>query len=299
MNRRLSILNQGFTLIELIIVIVVTGILVAVVGPLIGGKYQAVTDAQQRATWVQQAEYALFHIRQDLQRSVPNSVRASEPDAAGDNQVVEFLGLSMGQEPPVARYRDRQHPSLDRLRLTNEDAFDVFETTSLSAAGLAVSVGGTSVSQIYGDWNNQSSSTNGVIAEINTVTNRAGTVCDDGDCTQNPVALVDLDTTGGNHTFPDHSPHFRAYFTDGPVAYACTAGRLIRYSGYTSLANTALSGRVGAATASRVVDSVVDCSFSWQAGSAYRPPTVTIRLALGAGGESVQLVETIPLRNGL
>lgn len=285
----------GFTLVELIIVIVVTGILVAVVGPLIGGKYQAVTDSQQRAQWVQQAEFALFHIRQDLKRSVPNSVRTSEA-SDGDDQVVEFLSLTIGESPPVARYRDRNHPSLDRLRLNKDVSFDVFTPVDLDPSNLAVSVNGLSVSDVYADWDSRTDGNDGVIATVSGFNVRSGTECDGGDCSQNPVTQVLLDN---EHGFPEHSPYYRVYFTDGPVGYACTdAGRLVRHSGYDTLSTGSYADRTSSATASRVVDSVVDCAFAWTPGSVYRPPTVTVRLALGDGGESVQLVDTIVLRNG-
>ena len=296
-------LESGFTLVELIIVIVVTGILVAVVGPLIGGKYQSVSDSQQRAQWVQQAEFALFHIRQDAKRAVPNSVRTREADTSGDDQVVEFLTLGVTERQPVLRYRDRNHPNYNRLRLNNEDAFDVFGPLNLELDNLAVSVGATNVSDLYDDWNNRNTSTSGFVARVQNVEARTdgGTGCDQGDCSQNPVTVITLNTGNGNHSFPNHSPYYRVYFTDGPVGYQCDgSGQLLRHSGYNDLSNASISSRQDAgSTSSRVLDDVVGCAFQWQPGSAYRPPTLTVRLTLGEGGESVQLVDTIVLRNGL
>lgn len=284
-------LTQGFTLIELIMVIVITGIVAAVVGPLIGGKYQAVSDSQQRAEWVQQAEFALFHIRQDLQRSVPNSVRIREGD-----QVMEFLTLDPAQSQPAHRYRDRPFPPVyDHLKINNEDAFDVFGSLNLTLPAY-VSIAGSSATQLFADWQSElSGAQSGSIAEIASLTARS--TCECGDCSQCPVTLVELDNN--NHQFPDDSPQFRAYFTDGPVGYECAGGRLVRHSDYTDLANTDISTRTGSATTSRVVDNQLSCSFDWRPGFTYRPPVVNVSISIGEGSESVRLVDSIVLGNGL
>lgn len=295
MMRRLRIgahPSPGFTLVELIMVIVVTGILAAVVGPMIGGKYQAVSDSQQRAEWVQQAEFALFHIRQDLHRSVPNSVRIRESD-----QVMEFLALGSGQQQPAHRYRNKNNPGFDRLKPNKDDAFDVFGVLSLDLpAGAYVSIAGSDADTIFSDWNSeQGGGENGSIARIADLTAR--TTCDCGDCGQCPVTLVEFENN--DHRFPDDSPHLRAYFTDGPVGYQCAGGRLNRHSGYTDLASTNIDTRTGSATTSRVVDDLVSCRFDWQPGFPYRPPAVTVSLSIGDGGETVRLVDSIVLGNGL
>lgn len=292
MTRRLT--RHGFTLVELIIVIVITGILAAVVGPLIGNRYQAVTDARDRAEWTQQAEFALFHIRQDLQRSVPNSIRTREPTGGAD-QVMELLTMGLDQRQPVYRYRDRPYqPDYEHLQPNNDDDFDVFGVLDLNLP-VYVSIAGANASQIYSDWNNEQGGGNqGSIAEIDSYSVRSS--CDCGDCGQCPVTQIDL---GNNHRFPDDSPHLRSYFTDGPVGYECADNRLVRHSGYTNLSDTDIGTRTGSATTSRVVDNVVDCSFSWQPGFTYRPARLNVSLAIGEGNESVRLVDSIVLGNGL
>ena len=289
---------SGFTLVELIIVIVITGILVAVVGPLIAGRYQAIVDTQQRASWVQQAETALFHIQQDLGRSVPNSVRTSEA-VSGNDKVVEFFTLSPEQTTPVLRYRDRNYqPNFDRLNINNDNSFDVFgELSDLPTnTSTYVAIATPGFTQLYSAWTNElSGDEEGYIAEIVSVSNR--TSCDCGDCSLCPVAQVTLDNS--SHRFPNNSPFYRVYFTNGPVAHRCANERLARISGYTALGNGTLASRIGSATPNWVVDDVISCNFAWTPGFLYRPPTLTVTLSLGNGDEGIQLTDTFVLRNSL
>lgn len=284
---------RGFTLIELVIVIVLVGILGAVVGPLIGRGYSAIAQSQLRAQRVQQTEFALFHLRQDLQRSVPLSV-----NVRANQQTVEFLSLAPDESGLVARYRNVQRPPpLDALRLNEVTgplaarfSFDVFANLQLGGTSRAVAVGGLSANELLADWNNRDSGNAGSVAAISGVVARSNPDCD-SDCVQSPVTQVQLSAPTGSLEFRRHSPSYRAYFTTGPVAYDCdNQGRLLRVDGYDVANATPLVGN-----ANRVLDEVINCRFSLQPGLAMQPPTLVVELSVGDTAESIRLVDTIVL----
>lgn len=281
--------SAGFTLIELIIVIVIVGILSVVVAPLMGRGYSGIAQSNQRAFWVQQAEYAVFHLRQDLQRSVPNSVRT--PINSTDVQAVEFLGFSQHSAAPMVRYRHQPASGFDALQISGDSSFDVFGALALSQP-TSISIGGNSSAELLNDW--QSSSQTSSLAPIDAVTTRSS--CDCGDCALCPVSQLTL--ANAPRVFRSPSPFYRAYLTDGPVAYQCRDGHLLRHSGYSQTSNTDLSARLALApnpVSARVIDSVLSCRFDWHPGTTGQPPSLTVQLSVGSGSEQIRLVDTIVL----
>lgn len=281
---------RGFTLTELVIVIVILGIISTVVTPLISNKFSAVSQSVVRASWVQSAEFALFHIRQDIAQSVPNSLQSSEPSSGAD-QVFELLTTSINSGVYAARYRNRQYNPYDRLQVNNDDSFDLFGSYS-NVPGF-VSVGANNATALWADWENlRAGNSNGAVANVVSSSTAAA---ENG----SPITNVVL-SNSGNHRFGNHSPYYRAYFTDGPVGYFCDIAnnQLIRVRGYNNLSAASFATRTAAGTADRIIDNLISCEFSLSAGSVYLAPTLRVALEIGAGGESIQLIDTIQLSNG-
>src|SRR5688572_23243570 len=67
--------SQGFSLVELIVVIVITGIIASVIGSFIAGPIQGFFDQARRAALVDAAQLALLRMGRDLRAALPNSVR--------------------------------------------------------------------------------------------------------------------------------------------------------------------------------------------------------------------------------
>lgn len=88
----------GFTLVEAVMVIVITGILAAVVAIFIRAPVQGYFDTVRRAELTDQADLALRRITRDVRLALPNSVRVS---TVGGVHYIEFIMTRSG-----GRYRD-------------------------------------------------------------------------------------------------------------------------------------------------------------------------------------------------
>jgi MSHA biogenesis protein MshO len=89
----------GFTLVEMIMVIVILGVISSVLAVFIVSPVQGYFDAVRRAELVDTADTALRRMGRDLRRAVPNSVRVNAACAAA-SCYLEFLPTTSG-----GRYR--------------------------------------------------------------------------------------------------------------------------------------------------------------------------------------------------
>ena len=94
---RLTSRVRGFTLIEAIVAIVITGIVAGMVAVFIRAPVDGYIDAQRRAALTDIADTAVRRMARDIRLALPNSVRMSA-DASG--LCIEFIPTKIG-----ARYR--------------------------------------------------------------------------------------------------------------------------------------------------------------------------------------------------
>ncbi len=262
--------NHGFTLIELIVVMVVVGILAGIVALFIESPLQGYLAASRRAALVDAADTALLRMARDIQAALPNSLRVTQ---SGGVTYLEYLPVSDG-----GRYRAQQTGagSGDILDFTSggDASFDVLGPTVNATAGQYLVVYNLAVDASSDAWQG---------GNRRTVTSNG--------------AVANLAFTATGSPLPLASPNNRFYLTGAPVTYACdpSGGTLYRINGYALQASQPTS--FGGATANLLAGHVVACSISYDPGAAQRLGQLTLRLQLSQDGETVTLYREVVVNN--
>jgi MSHA biogenesis protein MshO len=282
---------QGFTLVEVVVVIALAGIVAGFSAVLIRQPLLAYNDVAQRRELVVAAETALERLARDVRRALPNSLRV-----APGGRVLEYLDVSEGARYRAAPDAGLTHPApSDVLEMGAETSFNVlgrlasltFTYDTALPAGTRLAVYPTSSSL----WSDAAAGASpGVITPATTsVTPR-----NDGD--------EDQLTLSAPHQFSLLSPRKRVFVVTGPITYACApgAGTLTRYWSYAVSAvqpTDPTAAPLASALSARLADRVSGCSFDYQPGTPQRGGLLTITLSLASGAEQVQLLHQVHVEN--
>ena len=127
---RTSRYQSGFTLVELIMVITITGIIASMVAVFIRAPVDAYIDSARRAELTDQADVALRRIARDVRLGLPNSLRVMEtngittnPGTCGTANYVCYIEFIMTRSG--GRYRDPADGSTAGNVLSFTDATEV------------------------------------------------------------------------------------------------------------------------------------------------------------------------------
>lgn len=265
----------GFTLVETVIVIAITGVLAAVVARFIVSPVQGYLSTQARAALVDQADLALRRIGRDLRIALPNSTRVT---GSG-------LGLELIPTTGAARYVAE---GTNRLQFgTIDTAFDLIGPPLAVAASqnLVFYNLGTGVvgSDAYAD---NSNATAQASSNRRTSTTAAGSA---SSLTMNSSAGLPVAA---------FSPPYRVFAVDQPVTYRCdlTAGTLTRYQGYGFVATQPDPPSGGSSAV--LAKGVTGCRFSYDA-AVVASRAALVNLALTLQTTTTSGTETVSLHHAL
>ena len=270
--------NKGFTLVEVIVVLVLTGILAIGLGFLITGPIQGFVDQSRRAELVDAADTAMNRMSRELRAALPNSVRADD-----DGDWIEFLETSHG-----ARYRRGPGPGTQQpvYRLQPPREEQRFNAMGPATADLADGEAGHIAVYNTGQPDNDAWD----VGSPGPMTAAGFSVNPDDAGGADDEVNIDL---GSPHRFNLDSPRQRFYVVRRPVAYECDGQRLLRYADYDiEAAEPAFDGTGVPAAAP-----VVECEFRYEPGTETRASLVSIRLSLEEDGERVSLLRQVHVSN--
>ena len=278
---------RGFTLVEMIVVIVVTGIIGGAVAVFVRTPVQAYLDTVGRAALSDVGDLALKRITRDLRTALPNSVRVK---TSGTATYVEFLQTRTG-----GRYRAVSDSSGlgDVLDFSAADtAFDTSQPLSVLTDEVILN---TDRVVIYNLGIPGADAYNGDNTSLISST-AAGALANEGRI--NFAAKQ----------FPLASPGNRYQVISGPVTYGCdtATGLITRYWGYAiAAAQPTPPAGAGLSTAVLVGETngslplkVASCQFTYTNNVvAQRNGLVLMQLQLQKNNESVRLFQQAHVSN--
>lgn len=282
---------RGFTLVEMVMVITITGIIGGIVAVFLQAPIQQYTDIARRADMTDIADTALRRIARDVRLALPNSVRVSP-----DGRYLEFLPTSGG-----GRYRGDIDAS-DDICPGGTAADDVL---SFTAADTCFEVLGAMPNVAAG---NQ-------VVVYNLGIPGADAYAGNTLATHNrrTVSAVGADNISITSTsaLPFDSPGHRFHVISTPVSYVCApvaggaGGTLTRYWGYAiqaaQPADTAVAPLFGASSA-LLATNVSGCLFTYDPLVVGRSGLVTMHLGIteanpGGGNETITLYSAAHVSN--
>ncbi len=267
--------GRGFSLLELIVVITITGIIGAMVAVFIRSPVKSYVDSARRAELSDVADTALRRIIRDLRLALPNSVRVTESPAG--TFYLEFLLTSGG-----GRYRVEKTATAmgDPLDFTVADAsFDVIGEMPAFAGSESIVIynlgAGFAGADAYAAANNNRATYAGF----------AGST----------ISLAPA------KQFPFASPGNRFQVVQYAVTYKCdpVAGEIRRYWNYGILPGQPTTPAALGSNHAQLARNVGACTITYDQNAVQgRNGIVSLRIKLtGAGGELISLFQEAHVSN--
>ncbi|MCF8177019.1 MAG: prepilin-type N-terminal cleavage/methylation domain-containing protein [Sulfuritalea sp.] len=288
----------GFTLVEAIMVIVITGILASAVAVFIAKPVEGYVDSARRAELTDAADVALRRMTRDIRLALPNSLRIRDTTTPGNCAVgtcyIEFIMTSTG-----GRNRDRADGSTggDFFSFTDtvDQSFDVLGTMP---ANPAITVNDYLVVYNLGPGYEPANAYLRDSAQCDATPVLPG--CNIAKITGVAGNTLSLDANPFAYQSPPlASPDSRFQVVPGEVravTFACpvSTGPLSRYwnYGFNAAQPVAFGGGSSATLATGA-----SCVINYTANATGRNGLLFVQLSLSSGGETVTLFQQIHVDN--
>lgn len=273
--------QQGFTLVELIMVIVILGVVSSMAAVFMRGPIDAYFAVARRAALTDLADTVLRRMERDVRKALPNSLRT--PTTAGTNQCLEFIPTKTG-----GRYR--ADDTAAGLNFAAADtAFNMLGQNSVLPVDQRIAVGDLVAVYNLGP---------SVSAADAYTQNNTSTVTAIGTEFQNTLPLTGWETplSISAKQFPLESGSRRFHVipaAERVVSYVCSGGKL--YRTVNALNFTSACPASGAV----IADNVSSCFFDYSGDDLTRNAMVRIvlRLQNSSATETMQLQQEIQVNN--
>lgn len=251
--------QQGFTLVELVMVIVLMGIIGGMVAVFMRGPIDAYMAQGRRGALTDVADTTARRIARDLHRALPNSIRTS------GTTCLEFIPTKTG-----GRYRAEGPGKLDfSAPITSFNMLGDYATFAGAALPAAETIGAGDLIVVY---NLGIAGADAYNADNYSATDAATPV--------GPVSGGETPINIASKKFPLASGSNRFHVVSAAeklVSYVCSGSNLVRTVGGT------LSTTASCATTGSVIASNVDCtatSFTYSGSDMTRNALVTMRMTI-------------------
>jgi MSHA biogenesis protein MshO len=293
---------RGMTLVELIIVITISGIVATMLAMFIVRPMEGYQAQVRRAALVDAAESALQRMTRDIHRALPNSVRV---DATG--QIIEMLDTLDG-----ARYR--AGPGV--LGTNNHTTSASWLTIGAADSSFNILGRFRVIEAQYGGLPPAAASAGWRLAIYNLGVPTADAYADAGGAGARVITDAGINISldqdewritpvAGSFRFHWASPYQRVFVVDTPITYICApgpAGTITRFQNYTIAAaqpTNPAAAPLSGGTNALVATPVTACTFNYAAGTPQRSGLVTLNITVSdtTSGDVVQLLHQVHVDN--
>ena len=275
---------RGFTLVELITVIVILGVVGIGIASFVRGSMQIYLDVNTREALLTESRFAIERMTRELRRAVPNSIRIRGDSTQHCIEFVPSQFSTIYTELPV-------QPSTETT-VSLVFPYDI--------DGNVFDIDSTDFAIVYPRRSED-------VYDLSRNKRKIITSCsDDGDgnCStrddSDDIIQIEVDDA-----FAERSPASRLYFADGSVSFCVLSGVLVRFEN-----DIEISQAVGSLASARLATDVVnvlssnpvvapqqDDPFTYFAATLQRNAVVQLRLRFARDGEQVEWHQEVHIAN--